>query len=288
MNQCRLIVNADDFGFSKGVTDGIVTAHLEGVVTSTSMMANMPASEYAAEVHQKVPSLAVGAHLVLSQGRPILPPERVPSLVTSDGCFYSYAEVISRLSRWKFAAAEIEAEFRAQLQWLRAHGVQPTHADSHHHVHLYPSSIGPYRAALMAEGVKSSRAPRHWSYPSKGWFDGPHGGGKVRKTVVAGYMAYLQYVNLRPFTLPDLCVTAHPAFQRSWKQIGEGWTRTLRHLPDGAFELGCHPGVSDELSCASDEIAERREIELGVLTGQQMKDVVRERGIRLIQYGDLQ
>lgn len=287
MKRRRLIVNADDFGMSKGVTDGIVQAHLEGVVTSTSLMANMPCSEYAASLRSSVPMLCIGVHLTLSQGRPVLPPERIPTLVDSNGAFHEYSEAIRRLKRREFLPSEMEAEFRAQIAWLKARGINPSHADSHHHTHLYPCSIGAYRAALLKEHIPYSRAPRHWSYPAAGLVGGPHGGGTIRRVMVSAYMEYLQRVSLRKFILPKSSVTAHPEFQRKWANIGEGWSQTLRNLPAGDFELGCHPGFPESNLSEADAIADRREIELRFLMSQEIKDVIAQREIHLIRFTDL-
>lgn len=287
-HQTRLIVNADDFGLSKGVTDGIARAHREGIVTSASMMANQPASEYAVAMLPELHNLCIGVHLTLSQGRPILPAEQVPSLVDANGEFYGQSEVIRRLSRWVLSTSEIEAEFRAQIQWLKHRGIALTHADSHHHTHLYPNSIGPYCAALRAEGITRSRAPRHWSWPAVGRVGGPHGGSTATRLMKSAYMEYIQRVTLRRFQLPDSCVTAHPRFQRNWNEIGEGWTLSLKNLPAGNFELGCHPGFSGTGLMATDDLAGRRELEFEVLTSQKMKDMIASRKIELIRYTDLQ
>jgi chitin disaccharide deacetylase len=287
VSKTRLITNADDFGLSKGVTDGIVQAHREGVVTSTSMMANQPASEYAAALRPELPELCIGAHLTLSQGRPILPADRVPSLVNTHGDFYGQPEVIRRLFRWMFSTTEIEAEFRAQIRWLKKHGITLTHADSHYHMHLYPNSIGAYCAALQAEGITRSRAPRVWCWPRAGRIGGPHAGGTASRLMKSAYMEYIQRITLRQFQLPDYCVTAHPMFRRLWNRIGEGWGLALENLPDGTFELGCHPGFSDPNFTETENFASRRELELSVLTGQLIKDVISSKKIQLIRYTDL-
>lgn len=95
----RLIVNADDFGWSRSITDGILCAHREGIVTDTSLLANQPASEYGISQLPSVPRLGVGIHLNLCSGAPVLPAEQVPSLVGADGNFHSAPEMLRRLAR---------------------------------------------------------------------------------------------------------------------------------------------------------------------------------------------
>jgi predicted glycoside hydrolase/deacetylase ChbG (UPF0249 family) len=144
MTGARLIVNADDFGMSRGITDGIILAHRYGFVRSTSLMVNMPAAEYAVSRAAAVPQLSIGVHLNITAGRPVLPSEKVPSLVDATGRFHGAAKMSRKLWQWRAARSEIEAEFRAQIQWMKERGVAPTHADSHQHMHIYPAAIGPF------------------------------------------------------------------------------------------------------------------------------------------------
>src|SRR6266481_5597169 len=109
----RLIVNADDLGLSRGITDGILFSHQQGIVTSASYMVNQPASEYAAERLREFPTLDVGIHLNLCQGKPVLPPSAVPTLVDSDGCFLPPPRMARRLTLWRASPKEIHIEFCA-------------------------------------------------------------------------------------------------------------------------------------------------------------------------------
>ena len=97
MSEKKLIINADDLGLSRGITDGILVAHQEGVLTSASLMVNQPATEYAVKRLESAPKLDVGIHLNLCQGFPVLPPEQVPSLVGTDGRFLRPSQMGRRL-----------------------------------------------------------------------------------------------------------------------------------------------------------------------------------------------
>jgi len=110
MTGACLIVNADDFGMSRGITDGIILAHRYGFVTSTSLMVNMPAAEYAISRLAAAPRLSVGVHLNITAGRPILPAQKVATLVDASGGFYSAAAMSRKLWQGRAASAEIEAE----------------------------------------------------------------------------------------------------------------------------------------------------------------------------------
>lgn len=131
----KLVINADDFGYSKGVNLGILEAFQNGVVTSTTLMTNMPGAAHAAELAKKNPALGVGIHFVLTCGKPLC--SNVPSLVNHKGEFYRIAEIE------EFAAIEdIELELQTQFEKFLSFGIKPTHIDSHHHVHslekVYP------------------------------------------------------------------------------------------------------------------------------------------------------
>ena len=106
----RLIINADDFGLSKGITDGILLTHERGILTSTSLMVNQAATEYAISRAEDAPGLGIGIHLNLTQGAPVLPKEQVPTLVNSEGQFYSCGTLAKKLLRLQISAREIEAE----------------------------------------------------------------------------------------------------------------------------------------------------------------------------------
>ena len=258
MKTKRLIINADDYGWTVGITDGILHAHKAGVVTSASLMANQPASNYAIERLSEFPGLGVGAHLYLCDGRPVSPPSEVPSLVRSDGTFYPAAEMIPRLKRWQTSAREIETEFRAQIRWIKLRGLQPTHADSHHHLHFYPCAVHAFRRAVRAEGIQCVRAPRHEHWPKDGYIGGPYGGPVHRRLLVAAYNEWVQRVVLRGLSLPDACFVHHPRYRASLDLLREGWTAAVANLRPGTYELGCHPGRSEvgffgigQLQCAS-------------------------------------
>ncbi|KQL46757.1 hypothetical protein AN963_17775 [Brevibacillus choshinensis] len=124
----KLIVNADDFGYSKGVNLGIVEAHVEGIVTSATMMMNMPGVEHAFRLAASTPTLGVGVHLVLTCGSPL--ESNVPSLTDENGSFRRGQAHLAEAS-----AEEVEREFTAQLERFFRTGRKPTHIDSHHHVH---------------------------------------------------------------------------------------------------------------------------------------------------------
>ncbi len=134
-----VIINGDDFGFSNGVNRGIIEAHERGVLTSTSLMVTGEAFDEAVALAHAHPKLAVGLHLVLANGKAVLPHSQIPHLVDSNGNFSdkdNQAGVHYHLSHG--ARRELPLEIRAQLEKFRSTGLQLSHVDGHRHMHLNP------------------------------------------------------------------------------------------------------------------------------------------------------
>lgn len=131
-----LIINADDFGYSAGVNAGIIQSHKNGILTSTTLMANMPGTLDAIQQAKNYPNLGVGAHLVLTTGKSLISHDT--NLVDPFGNFHHLSEY-PRV-RTSFSDEDIFDEWCAQIDFLIDNGVPLTHFDSHHHVHFFPEN----------------------------------------------------------------------------------------------------------------------------------------------------
>ena len=129
----HLILNADDFGYSYGVNYGIIESHLRGVLTSTTLMAGMPGFDHAVSLAKAHPSLGVGVHLTLTCGRPVLTDHK--TLTEPNGDFHSQAYYHNE--EQPLDKDEVYREWKAQFEMVLAAGIEPTHLDSHHHVHTF-------------------------------------------------------------------------------------------------------------------------------------------------------
>jgi len=284
MRDKRLIVNADDFGLSRGITDGILLAHREGILTSTSLMVNQPATTYAVSQLPTVPKLGCGIHLNLCEGSPVLPAQRVPSLVGSEGMFHSPSEMARRLATWQISGREIEAEFRAQIQRMKSYGINPTHADSHHRMHTYPAAVGPFHRAIRKEGIVRARSPRKRYWPANAGLGAPYAGPLYRRIAVKFYLEFLQLAVFDDIALPDAGVSLHPEYNRKLDMLDVAWQGTLEHMPAGTYEMWCHPGFLENGFSRTDRLALQREREIGVLTDPALREIVRRRDIKLIRF----
>lgn len=139
----RLVVNADDFGLSQGANLGILHAHRHGILTSATLMMNMPGTAKAVEIARSTPTLGVGIHIALTAGRPLS--GSAPSLTGPAGRFLKLPELAVRAQR-----ADVEREVAAQVEDFLATGLRPTHLDSHHHVHLELRLVADVFAAVSA------------------------------------------------------------------------------------------------------------------------------------------
>jgi predicted glycoside hydrolase/deacetylase ChbG (UPF0249 family) len=129
----KLIINADDFGYSRAVTYGIFDSYKIGILTSTTMMMNTTATEHAAELAQKNPGLGVGVHLVLTFGRPLLNTHK--TIVDENGNFRKLS--FYENDGFKVDLEEVYSEWKAQIEKFLSYNLKPTHLDSHHHINSF-------------------------------------------------------------------------------------------------------------------------------------------------------
>jgi predicted glycoside hydrolase/deacetylase ChbG (UPF0249 family) len=274
----RLIVNADDFGFSEGVTQGIIEAHAAGTVTSTSIMANGIAWQFAVARARAARTLGVGLHLNLVQGRPLL---RVPSLTDARaGEFHSLGELASRALLRRIDREELEAETRAQIERVRSAGIALTHLDSHRHAHVLPGIFGTVARVTSEAGIRVLRIPRE-----------PLGlnvldlAATDRKLVIAAALAVSRAAS-RTGALVTVDHFRGISLQGG-KRFAVRLRRTLDTLGAGVTELMVHPGHDDATLAAQDSDTWQRPIELSVLTSPETRERLARGDIRLVSFRDI-
>ncbi len=278
-----LIVNADDFGYTMGVTRGIVHAHRHGIVTSTSLMVNMPAAAEAVELaRSEAPTLGLGLHLNLTAGRPVTPPEQVPALVRSDGTFRSSADLIAALP--SLDVAQVEQELRAQVaRFSTLVGHPPDHLDSHHHI----TYLSPPILALMLRMASELDVPIRFPLPG----DPATAGDSLAKIGLSSAKAFVEEMADVLIALVRSSGVRHPNrffadFYGDQATLGD-LLNLLVALPEGTSEIMCHPAeVDDELRAKSSYVTPRLS-ELSALTHPSTRELIFAEGIQLICFRDL-
>ncbi len=184
-----MIINADDFGFSQATNEAILASFAERLISSTTLMANMPGFEHACQrAHELGLIDHIGMHLVLDAGSPLSEPiKRQKRFCDADGrlCF-SRARPVLHIDRHEREA--LASEIRAQLRRLRQYGMRPTHFDSHHHVHTEWSIGGVLIGVAREEHIPYIRLARNCDTPvasRKGWYKRLYNA-RLRRAGVAG------------------------------------------------------------------------------------------------------
>lgn len=286
----QLIVNADDFGLTAGVNRAIVEAHRDGVVSSTTLMAAGPAFEDAARDARALPDLSVGCHVVLTDGAPISPPEAVDTLVAirsaePERFFPKLSGFAARATMGGFDREQLLAEVIAQIRKIQATGVEVTHLDSHKHAHIFPEILNAMLRAARICGVKAIRSP---FVPMKAIM-AQHFAGRRALLKRYGQVKILNMFagNFRRQTqragiiAPDGVI----GVIETGALDGALLRQALTSLPEGTWELVCHPGYVDaDLRAAHTRLLEARERERSLLTSPELKEFLEKQKIRVIGY----
>lgn len=278
----RLIVNADDFGYSEAVNQAIIKAFDEGILTSCSLMVSADAFEQAVELARQRPRLAVGLHLVLICGRAVLPVSEVSHLVDKQGNF-PYSPFITGL-RYYFlpaARAELRKEIYAQVEKFTTTGLPFSHIDGHLHMHMHPTVFQILAEAAEHYGVKRIRLPRETLSHTL----------KLRRRNLANKLLWWSVFHL-------LCRNAEQILQ------GRNFTTVARVyglLESGAMTEDFWLGILPQLYAATNEIYAHPEVaalapnspnllgdqELAAMLSKKVRQLIESRTIELVTYADL-
>jgi chitin disaccharide deacetylase len=284
----RLIVNADDFGFTSGVNRAIIEAHSRGVVTSSTLMANGSAFAEAVELAKTAPRLSIGCHVVLIDGWPILQAEKLPSLTTSRKFRDGLKSFAARALAGRIDDGEIFTEAAAQIRKIQSAGITVSHVDTHKHTHLFPKILRPVLRAAQECGIGAVRNPFGPRLPMRS---------SQLMQRPSLWTRYAQVRILATFARKFHDAVDHEGFVTADGTLGIEVTGTLdetlfhaiaESIPEGTWEFVCHPGYNDaDLQKASTRLRESRETELRVLTLPSARDILAQKGIQLISYRDL-
>src|ERR1700712_989871 len=195
-----LIVTADDFGAALTVNEAVEQAHVEGILTAASLMLSGPAADDAVARARRLPNLGVGLHIVLADGEPTLPPERIPALVGRDGRFHdSMLRTALAIAASGAARAQLAAEIEAQFAAFAATGLPLDHVNAHKHFHLHPMIASAILRIGPRFGMKALRAPvEPGTALAMRWWAGLLGGrARARGLTVSAYRVVAQAAEQR-------------------------------------------------------------------------------------------
>ena len=262
----KLVVNADDFGFTRDVNQGIIEAHREGILTSTTLMATGAAFDDAVSLARDTPTLDIGVHLVLV-GEPPFP--------------ITMAQLIQETLLGRIRIYE---ELRAQVRRIVDAGLQPTHLDTHKHTHLLPPVLD--AVARLSEDYKIPWVRRPFDFPLTpatrpgiGW----------AKRTTSQALGVVRSRFARVLARHGCRSTDHFAgFQITGRYNAAELAELIRTLPDGSTEFMCHPGIcGTELRAARTRLKDSRERELRALTSPEVRVALAESGVELVSYRGL-
>jgi chitin disaccharide deacetylase len=265
----RLVVNADDFGFTPDVNEGIEEAHRRGILTATTLMANGAAFDDAIARAQATPSLDIGCHLVLVSGNSLLTGKPLPE---------SVGQLLRALA---FRELRPYDELKAQIRKILDAGIRPTHIDTHKHTHLAPPVLDAVARLAEEFGIRWVRRP----------FDFPMNGAPVprMKRLTSDGLGLLRRHFHRVLARHGCRTTDHFAgFQITGRFRTAELVALLDVLPEGSTELMTHPGHCGEaLRHARTRLKESREHELEALVAPEVREALGRNGIELVSYGQL-
>lgn len=248
----KLIMNADDFGLSKGVNFGIIDAYENGLVRSTTMMAGGLAFDHAVGLHKKYPDLKIGVHLTLTSGKSLGSGYKT---ITDEGRnFHKLGYVEENID--KFDVKEIENEYELQINKIIDAGIKPDHFDSHHHTHNLPRVIDMTLKLARKYGVKI-RIQDHNKKLLESEFN------DIKTTDYYSEEFY-----------------AAGATAENLKKI-------ILENSRGSLEIMCHPAFADFGLLSQSSYNTKRAEEHNVITSLEMQEFVKENNIEICSFMDI-
>ncbi|MCP4103976.1 MAG: ChbG/HpnK family deacetylase [Desulfobacteraceae bacterium] len=282
----KLIINADDFGLSKGVNQGILSGFRDGIVTSATMLANMNYFDHAVQIAKENPDMPIGVHLNLSWGKALTSSTSVSSLVSPSGYFLKNSAVFAgRYFSGQISIPEVCLEFRNQVSRVLDAGINPTHLDTHKHFHCLPGIMKALINTAIEFKIDKIRLP-------------------LEKNII-------HIKNHKLFSIPKIswktcfirlfCTNHQKLLQNSGIRTTDYFTgithmncldvrvikKILLNLKDGVTEFMCHPGYMDNDLRKISKIPPYRDIELKALCAAELKECINALNIQLISYSEL-
>jgi predicted glycoside hydrolase/deacetylase ChbG (UPF0249 family) len=262
----RLIVNADDFGLTSGINRAVSELHAAAALSSATLMASAPRFAEAVAMAAQQRSLGVGCHVVLVDGTPAADRDSIPTLLveTPQGKIFrpTLAAFVRDVMLGRIARTDIEREATAQIRRLQQAGVHVTHVDTHKHTHMFPAVLDALTRAASACGVHAIRNPFEpaWSVAAT---PNPAPMRRLQIGLLGGFRGHFsRMVREREFSTTDGCIGVLATGSLDESTLAA----IVSRIPEGTWELVCHPAVMDEeLRATRTRLLESRVVELVAL-----------------------
>jgi dolichyl-phosphate beta-glucosyltransferase len=273
----RLVIHADDYGLAPGINRAIETGLSSGAWTSVSILLGTPHGKEALSWAAAHPEFDFGVHLNVTRGRPLLPPDRVPSLVGPSGEFHPFARFLERYVTGRIAVAEIEAEWRAQIGAVKDAGVAVSHLDSHQHVHLLPRVFSRVVTPLATSYGFTVRA-----------MDGPYRGGGARADLKGWLLSLASRSDLKRAGRSLVPARGFGSALLSRPTLDVVRSAIDRMAPGETYEMVVHPGeVDDALVATGDDYHHGRRLERALLESEELRAALAIAGIEVVGFRGL-
>jgi hopanoid biosynthesis associated protein HpnK len=273
----QLIVTADDFGLSVPVNEAVETAHSRGILTATSLMVGAEAAADAVTRARRSPTLAVGLHLVVVDGQPVLPRHEIPDLLDKNGlltCCLFCAGL-----RYFFLPAvrrQLAAEIRAQFDAFRRTGLPLDHVNAHHHMHLHPTVLSLILRLGREFGLRAIRVP------AEPLFDG--GRLNWQRFLLSPWLALMRW---RIKRAGMVCNDQIYGLSDTGCMDQATLLGILQRIPEGASEVFFHPATQSPADQETGATGYHYQEEYAALVHPQSQQAVRAHGISLVAFRDL-
>lgn len=281
----RLIVTGDDFGLAIPVNEAIEEAHRNGILTTASLMVGASHAADAIERAKRLPTLKVGLHLVLVEGRPMLSPVVIPNLVDERGFFST--QLLQAGLKFFFRsgiARQLEAETRAQFQAFTRTGLALDHVNAHNHMHLHPTVLSIILKVGQDFGLRSIRLPYEPLLASLRACRKGHTGRFLSWAMLWPWMQLLKTrVKLAGMECNDFAF----GFHDSGHLTSDLLRRFIRHLPTGVTEIYCHPATRRCPEIDETMADYEHEEEFKALINPDIRAVLMHRGVQRLTFSQL-
>jgi hopanoid biosynthesis associated protein HpnK len=280
-----VIFTADDFGLSEALNGAVALAHRWGLLHCASLMAAAPETEAAFRLAQELPSLCLGVHLTLIQGRAVLPPEKIPHLVDTQGRFQNHPVTTGWRYFWQpRLLPEIKRELAAQIEAVLEADLTPWHLNGHVNLHLHPK-IFPLVLELAREyGIPALRLPwEDWRTTLALAPDHPFP--KLAQGLIFAWLCRRARRQIREAGL--ICNDQLFGLLNDGRMTEEYLLGLVKRLQPGVTEIYCHPGMYTDAELKRWAPEYQRQKELAALLSPRLRDLLIEAGVEVSDFREL-